>query len=41
MSFLGSIGHIMAGTDLQEVLELVYAQNAVGHMLSLKAITHI
>ena len=39
MSFLGSIGHIMAGSGLQEVLELVYAQNAVGHMLSGKAIS--
>ena len=39
MSFLGSIGHIMAGSGLQELLELVYAQNAVGHMLSGKAIS--
>ena len=39
MSFLGSIGHTMAGSGLQELLELVYAQNAVGHMLSGKAIS--
>ena len=39
MSFLGSIGHIMVGSGLLELLELVYAQNAVGHMLSGKAIS--
>jgi len=32
MNFLGSIGHLMAGSGLQEVLELVYADNAVVHM---------
>ena len=39
MSFLGSIGYIMAGFGLQELLELVYAHNAVGHMVSGKAIS--
>ena len=34
MSFLGSIGHLMTGTGLQEVLETVYAANAVCHMMS-------
>ncbi|KAJ8393310.1 hypothetical protein AAFF_G00062110 [Aldrovandia affinis] len=38
MSFLGSIGHLMAGTGLQEVMELVYAVNAVVHMMTGKAI---
>ncbi len=38
MSFLGSIGHIMGGSGLQELLELVYAKNSVCHMLSGKAI---
>lgn len=38
MSFLACIGHIMAGSGLQEVLELVYAKNAVGHMLTGKAV---
>ena len=38
MSFLGCIGHLMAGSGLKEVLELVYATNAVGHMLSGKAL---
>ena len=39
MSFLGSIGYLMAGSGLQEVLEVVYARNAVKHMLSGKAIS--
>jgi len=30
MSFLGCIGHLMAGSGIQDVLELVYAKNAVG-----------
>ena len=38
MSFLGSIGHIMSGCGLQDCLELLYASNAVIHMLSGKAI---
>ncbi|KAJ8414824.1 hypothetical protein AAFF_G00023470 [Aldrovandia affinis] len=38
ISFLGSIGHLMAGTGLQEVMELVYAVNAVVHMMTGKAI---
>ena len=39
MSFLGSIGNIMAGSGLQEVLEVIYAENAVQHILSGKAIS--
>lgn len=39
MSFLGCIGHLMAGSGLQELLELVYAKNAVIHMLSGKAVS--
>ena len=38
MSFLGCIGHLMAGSGLQELLELIYASNAVVHMLTGKAI---
>jgi hypothetical protein len=38
MSFLGCIGHLMAESGLQEILELVYAKNAVVHMMSGKAI---
>ena len=39
MSFLGCIGHLMAGSGLQELLELVYAKKAVIHMLSGKAVS--
>ena len=38
MSFLGCIGSMMASSGLHEVLELIYAPNAVVHMLSGKAI---
>ncbi len=37
MSFLGSIGHLMDSSGLQERLESIYAPNAVVHMLSGKA----
>ncbi|VDI83953.1 Hypothetical predicted protein [Mytilus galloprovincialis] len=39
MSFLGSIGRLTAGSGLHEVLEPVYASNAVNHMLSGKAVS--
>lgn len=39
MSFVGSIGHIMDGSGLRDVLELMYASNTVPHLLSGKAIT--
>ena len=39
MSFLGSIGHLMAGSGLKELLELIYAPNAVEYMLSGKAVS--
>ena len=38
MIFLGSIGHLMSASGLQHILELVYAPNAVVHMLTGKAI---
>ncbi|KAK3728716.1 hypothetical protein QZH41_001096 [Actinostola sp. cb2023] len=38
MSFLGSIGHLMAGSGLKELLELIYAPNAVEHLLAGKAV---
>lgn len=38
MSFLGSIGHLMSGSGLEEVLGVVYAPNTVTHMLSGKAL---
>ena len=38
MSFLGSIGHLMANSGLNEALESIYAKNSVEHLLSGKAI---
>ena len=38
MSLLGCIGHLMAGSGLQEVFQLIYAANSVVHMLAGKAI---
>ena len=38
MSFLGSIGHLMTGSGLQSIMELIYADHTVPHMLSGKAI---
>ena len=38
MSFLGTIGHLMAGSGLHEMLDLIYASKAVDHILSGKAI---
>ena len=38
MSFLGCIGHIMAGSGMEELLELIYAKNTVPHILSGKAV---
>jgi len=39
MSFLGCIGHLMAASGLQELLEQIYAPNTVVHMLNGKAIS--
>ena len=39
MSFLGAIGHLMHSSGLQELLECVYAPNAVVHMLNGKAVS--
>lgn len=38
MSFLCSIGNLMAGSGLEDVLQLAYAENTVPHMPSGKAI---
>ena len=38
MSFLGCVGHLMAASGLQELLELIYASNAVVYMTTGKAI---
>ena len=37
MSFYGSIGYIMTGTGIQSLLELIYAEHTVPHILSGKA----
>ena len=39
MSFLDWIGHLMAGSGLKELLEVIYANNAVDNMLIGKAIS--
>ena len=39
MSFLGSVGHLMKGTGLEEVLELIYPDNTVGQILNGKAVS--
>lgn len=37
MSFLGAIGHLMEGSGLQEIMQLIYAPDTVHHLLSGKA----
>ena len=39
MSFLGCIGHLMAGSGPKELLEVIYASNAVDNMLTSKAMS--
>ena len=39
MSYLGCIGHLMGGSGLHELLEVIYASNTVGHILSGKALS--
>ena len=39
MSFLGSIGKMMAGTGLSDLLETIYGENAVKHMMTGKAVS--
>ena len=38
MSFLGSIGHLMAGSGIKELFEMIYAPKAVERIMSGKAI---
>ena len=38
MGFLGCIGSLMAGSGLKEILDMIYAPNAVEHILTGKAI---
>ena len=37
-SFIGSIGNLMSGSGLYELLETIYTNNAVIHMLTGKAV---
>ena len=39
MSFLGSIGFVMNGSGLSDVLETTYGPNAISHMMSGKAVS--
>ncbi len=39
MSFLGTIGSLMAGSGLKEVMSQIYAEGSVDHMLSGKAVS--
>eukprot|EP00745_Piridium_sociabile_P023062 TRINITY_DN35931_c2_g2_i7.p1 TRINITY_DN35931_c2_g2~~TRINITY_DN35931_c2_g2_i7.p1 ORF type:complete len:567 (+),score=112.84 TRINITY_DN35931_c2_g2_i7:122-1822(+) len=39
MSYLGCIGRLMAGSGLEQVLEVVFAPNSVTHMLSGKSVS--
>ena len=39
MSFLGCVGHLMAGSGLQDILEQIYASSVVTHILSGKAVS--
>ena len=41
MSFLGCVGSLIAGSGLKEILEMIYAPNAVEHILTGKAIARI
>ncbi len=41
MSFLGAIGHLMAGSGLHEMLDLIYASKAVDHILSGKYVQYV
>ena len=39
MSFLSSIGHLMAGSGIKELFEMIYAPDAVEQIMSGKAIS--
>lgn len=39
MNYMGAVGKIMGGSDLEEMWEEVYAQNAVVHMVNRHAYT--
>ena len=39
MSFLGNIGHMMKGSVIENLLQVIYAINTVDHILSGKAVS--
>ena len=39
MNLLGAIGSLMEGTGLKNILETVYGENAVGHMMTGKKLS--
>ena len=39
MNFYGSVGYIMAGSGIQSLLELIYAEHTVPHIFFAKAFT--
>lgn len=39
VSFLGSIGHLITGSRLQALLEMIYARNTVTGMMTGKAVS--
>ena len=41
MSFMGSIGSMMKGSGLEDILESIYGPNAVSHMMSGKAVSRV
>ena len=36
MNFYGSVGYIMAGSGIQSLLELIYAEHTVPHIFLLR-----
>ena len=39
MSFLGSIGHLMKCSGIENLLQVIYASNTVDHILSCKVVS--
>ena len=38
MNFLGAVGYLMNGTGLKDILQVIYGENAVQHVLTGKAV---
>ena len=39
MSFLVSIGHLMKGSGIENLMQVIYASNTVDHILSGKSVS--